>query len=95
MKIVLDVGNLTDEEQERVRQLLRDAFGEFSGARGDDGYLDEPAATLQYIRKRYPNLEGQARERKIDEVMLRKQLAKKLRRAADDVVIERATDVGE
>lgn len=88
MKIVLEIpGELTDEEREAIRQLLRDAFGEFISAR-DEGYLDEPASTLHYINKRYPQMQGLERERKIDEVMFRKQLARKLRRAADSVKIE-------
>lgn len=87
MKIVLDLGLLSYEELCCVQLLLRDAFGEFNSARGDDGYLDEPAATLQYVSKRYPQMRGAERERKIDEVLLRKQLARKLRRAVDDVEV--------
>jgi hypothetical protein len=87
MKITLDIiEGLTEEEIGQLRQLLYDAFGEFVGVRGND--LDEPAGTLSYINKRYPEMEGTARERKIDEVMSRKQLARKLRRAAGNFKIE-------
>jgi hypothetical protein len=78
---------LGPDEASLVQQILRDAIGEFISVRsGRD--LDEPADTLTYVNKRYPELTGIARERKIDEVMLRKTIARKLRRAVDDVEIE-------
>jgi len=87
MKLVLDIPEgLTDEQRGQLRQLFYDALGEFVSVRGND--LDEPAGTLTYVNKRYPNLEGMQRERKIDEVMARKQLARKLRRAASGIKVE-------
>lgn len=85
-RIVLEVGELTEDERERLRYLLFDAFGEFIGVRGGD--LDEPHDTIGYVDKRYPDLGSFARERKVDEVLFRKQLARKLRRAADSMKIE-------
>lgn len=90
MKVTLDVhGSLADDEINMVRQLLRDALGEFISARGGHE-LNEPANTLGYVNKCYPDLEGFQREQKIDEVMARKQLAKRLLRADVDVEVLRA-----
>lgn len=80
MKITLNVPAncpLSPDEIGQLRMLFRDALGEFIGARGGQG-IEEPAASIMYVAKRYPQLEGQARERKIDEVMERKRLAQKL-----------------
>lgn len=86
-RIVLDIeGELTSDERERLRYLLFDAFGEFIGVRGGD--RDEPHDTLGYVNQRYPDMSMLERERKIDEVLFRKQLARKLRRAANRVRIE-------
>lgn len=86
-RIVLDVeGELTAEECEQLRQLFYDALGEFIGVRGGD--LDEPHDTLGYVDKRYPDMPTNRRERKVDEVLFRKQLARRLRRAASFVRVE-------
>lgn len=90
MKVALDVhGSLAPEEIHMVKQLLRDALGEFISARGGHE-LDEPAGTLGYVNKRYPDLQGMPREKKIDEVMARKQLARRLLRADVEVEVLRA-----
>ena len=87
-RVVFDVaGELTAEEIAGLRQLLYDALGEFVTARSG-GDFNEPASTLTYVNKRYPEMAGMERERKIDSVMLRKQLARKLRGAASDVRVE-------
>lgn len=79
MKVTLNIPAncpLSPDEVGQLRMLLRDALGEFIGARGQG--LEEPAASIQYVTKRYPDLQGHAREKKIDEVMERKRLAQKL-----------------
>jgi Ribonuclease G/E len=87
-RVLLEIASgLSQEEIPYVQQILRDAIGEFISARSSSD-LNAPADTLTYVNKRYPELTGIARERKIDEVMLRKAIARKLRRAVDDVEIE-------
>jgi hypothetical protein len=93
-RVILEIeAGLSSEEVEKLRQLLYDALGEFVTARG--GHLDEPAGTLQYVNKRYPDMTGMAREHKIDEVMLRKRIARKLHLAASDVRVEPVVPVAE
>jgi len=92
-KVVLEIETgLAPEEAEFVQQLLRDAIGEFITARSGRGsdrrtdYTPDPNdATIEYVRKRYPDLSIEAHLRKVDEVRLRKAIARKLRRAVDDV----------
>lgn len=93
-RVILEVpAGLSQEEVNKLRQLLYDALGEFVSARG--GHLDEPAGTLQYVNKRYPDMTGMMREHKIDEVMLRKRLARTLHLAASDVRVEHVVPVAE
>jgi hypothetical protein len=90
MKVILNIPvacPLSPDEVDRVRQLLRDALGEFVGARGGHG-IEEPGATIQYVNKRYPDLRGYARDQKIDEVMERKRLAQKLLYGVDKLEVE-------
>lgn len=80
MKVTLNIPAncpLSPDEIGQLRQLLRDALGEFVDARGGRG-IEEPAASILYVTKRYPDLEGYRRDQKIDEVMERKRLAQKL-----------------
>lgn len=87
MKVVLNIPAncpLGPDEVGQLRQLLRDALGEFVDARGGRG-IDEPAASIMYVTKRYPDLQGMQREKKIDEVMARKQLAQKLLLATESI----------
>lgn len=76
-KITLTVEGGIDAET--LRQLLRDAIGEFKDVRG-------PTAET-YVRRRY-KLDGKAFERKVAEVFGRVKIAQELRSAVDEVVIE-------
>jgi hypothetical protein len=95
-KIILEIeSGLASEEAEFVKQLLRDAIGEFITARsgrGSDRRVentpDPHDATVEYVRKRYPDLSVEAHLQKVDEVRARKAIARKLRRAVDDMKIE-------
>lgn len=95
-RIVLEVETgLAPEEVGFIKQLLRDAIGEFITARSGrgadrrvEGTPDPNDATVEYVRKRYPDLSVEAHLRKVDEVRLRKAIARRLRRAVDDVTIE-------
>lgn len=83
-KITLVVEDgLDDKEQEMLRQLLRDAVGEFVSARGP--------TTETYVRRRY-KLDGKAFAIKVAEVDGRKALAQKLRVAVDDVLVDEIDD---
>lgn len=81
---------LSQEEADQVKQLLFDALGEFVSARG--GVTGEgPAAdlrdALKYVRERYPGLAVAEQQRKAEQVIRRKQLARKLRAAANNVKV--------
>lgn len=95
-RIVLHIDTgLAPEEVAHLKQILRDAFGEFIGARSGAGPDNNFESALAYIAKRYPEMGVAERARKADEVMLRKAIARKLRRAADEVIIESITPVAE
>jgi hypothetical protein len=97
-RVTLDVATgLAPEEAEKLRQLLYDALGEFitarSGHPADDA--EDVDSALAYVRKRYPDMPSMEQRRKADEVMLRKAIARKLRRAASDVRVEQIVPVAE
>jgi hypothetical protein len=95
-RIVLDVTmGISEEEVPYLRQIFYDAFGEFLTARSsrdedlDSEDPDADSGVAAYVARRYPELMGRARNRKIGEVLLRKAIARKLRLAASAVRVEK------
>lgn len=89
----VDTG-LAPEEVDHLKQILRDAFGEFIGNRSGNGPESVSFdSAIAYVTKRYPEMGVAERARKADEVMLRKAIARKLRRAADEVIVDDAPDL--
>jgi len=97
--VILEVEDgLTPVEAEQLRQLLYDAFGEFISVRSGSPEIDSLESAIAYVMKRYPDMGVAARAKKAEEVMARKQLARKLKIAASDVrvvvpVAERTCEV--
>ena len=82
IKIVLTVDeNLTVQEADDLKVLLKDAFGEFASRR---------LPARDYVDQRYPGTDYfPDREKKVEQVERRCGLARKLNAAADDVEVLR------
>jgi len=84
-QVVLEIeAGLSEDELPFVKQLLADAIGEFISARSGTCDQDTLDSAVAYVQKRYPEMGKCEQQRKADEVVLRKAIARKLRLAVFD-----------